>query len=301
LCHHVDDNVAALDLVGQALPIAEEIGSHDAEAKALKNQGHILLAMGNLAEAANGYQQALDIRRELGDLKLAMEPLAGLAHVALFQEDLTQARAHAEEILSYLENNMPASGFTTPPESSEWTGHPLDGTDEPLRVYLTCFHVLDAGQDPRAQQVLIAAHNLLQKRAGSIKDQDLQRCYLENVRINREIIAAYRELQARQRGVQITLSLPRVDAPTGRPLHEDEYLSVTWTPAVPDDDDIPRKGDRRRHRLLRLLQEAADQGAAPTVDDLATALEVSQPTIKRDLAALRRAGHAVQRRGSHGG
>jgi predicted ATPase/DNA-binding SARP family transcriptional activator/DNA-binding transcriptional ArsR family regulator len=301
LCHHEDDNGGALELIQQALPTAEELGSRDVEAKALKNQGHVLLALGHLTKAADAYQRALDIRRELGDSKLAMEPLAGLAHVALFQEDLTQAREHVEEILSYLEDHMPAPGFTAHPETSTWTGHPLDGTDEPLRVYLTCFHVLEAGQDPRAQQVLIAAHNLLQKRAGSITDQDLQRCYLENVRINREVVAAYRDLQTRLQGSQITRALPRSDAPTGRPLREEEYVSVTWTPAAPEDDGIPRKGDRRRHRLLRLLQEAADQGAAPTVDDLAAALDVSQPTIKRDLAALRRAGHTVQTRGSQDG
>jgi DeoR/GlpR family transcriptional regulator of sugar metabolism len=37
------------------------------------------------------------------------------------------------------------------------------------------------------------------------------------------------------------------------------------------------------------------------VDDLAAALDVSRPTIKRDLAALRGAGHAVQTRGSQSG
>jgi predicted ATPase/DNA-binding SARP family transcriptional activator len=291
LCHHVDDNVAALELVQQALPIAQELGSRDVEAQALKNQGHILLALGHLAEAADAYRQALDIRRELGDSKLATELLAGLAQISLNRGDLTQAQAYVQEILNFLESNTPSPG----------SGDALDGTDEPCRVYLTCYRALDATQNPLAQQILTSVHNLLQERAEKIRDKELLRSYREDVTANREIIAAYRELQARQRGAQITLSLPRVDAPTGRPLHEDEYVSVTWTPAAPEDDDITRKGDRRRHRLLRLLQEAADQGAAPTVDDLAAALDVSQPTIKRDLAALRGAGHAVQTRGSQSG
>lgn len=58
---------------------------------------------------------------------------------------------------------------------------------------------------------------------------------------------------------------------------------------------IPDKTDRCQQRLL---WEAAEQGAAPTVDDLATALEVSRATVKRDLAALRQAGREVQTRGS---
>jgi len=67
---------------------------------------------------------------------------------------------------------------------------------------------------------------------------------------------------------------------------------------APEDEEIAAKGARRQHRLQRLVQEAQDQGASPTVDDLAGVLDVSRATIKRDLAALRRAGHRVRTRGS---
>jgi DNA-binding SARP family transcriptional activator len=100
---------------------------------------------------------------------------------------------------------------------------------------------------------------------------------------------------------QIPVRLPSADAPTGRPLRDDEYVTVTWTLSTPEEETMTRKVERRQHRLLRLLQEANEQGAAPTVDDLATVLEVSPGTIKRDLAVLRRAGHAVQTRGSREG
>jgi DNA-binding SARP family transcriptional activator/Tfp pilus assembly protein PilF len=99
----------------------------------------------------------------------------------------------------------------------------------------------------------------------------------------------------------LKVHLPRAGAPSGRPLQDDEFVSVAWTVVAPGDEIIPGKADRRRHCLLRLLQEAEAQGAAPTLEDLATALEVSQPTIKRDLAALRQAGHQVHTRGSRGG
>jgi DNA-binding SARP family transcriptional activator/tetratricopeptide (TPR) repeat protein len=97
---------------------------------------------------------------------------------------------------------------------------------------------------------------------------------------------------------QISVRLPRASAPTGRPLQDDEYVTVTWTLSTPEDSAIGREVDRRRQRLLRLLRQAAEQGAAPTVDDLAEALQVSPPTIKRDLAALRQAGHSAHTRGS---
>ncbi|MGD8968231.1 MAG: DUF1670 domain-containing protein, partial [Anaerolineae bacterium] len=67
----------------------------------------------------------------------------------------------------------------------------------------------------------------------------------------------------------------------------------------PEDEKIPGKIARRRGRILRLLREAAEQSAAPTVADLADALETSARTIKRDLAALRTQGHDVRTRGTH--
>jgi len=97
---------------------------------------------------------------------------------------------------------------------------------------------------------------------------------------------------------RVSVRLPAAGAPTGRPLREDEWVEVVWTVAALEDETIAGKVARRRHRLLRLLREAKEQGAAPTVDDLAAALEVSRATIKRDLAALRRAGHEVRTRGS---
>ena len=107
--------------------------------------------------------------------------------------------------------------------------------------------------------------------------------------------------EAAARELQVVVRLPRDSAPTGRPLQDDEYVAVTWTLSAPEDSVCGSEVERRRQRLLRLLGEAGAQGAAPTVDDLAEALQVSQPTIKRDLAALRRAGHQVHTRGSKRG
>lgn len=96
---------------------------------------------------------------------------------------------------------------------------------------------------------------------------------------------------------QIVVRLAHVDAPTGRPLRDDEFVEVSWTVVAPEDEAIGGKVERRRHCLRRLLQEAAGQEAAPTVPDLAAALGVSARTIKRDLAALRAAGYEPITRG----
>jgi hypothetical protein len=69
----------------------------------------------------------------------------------------------------------------------------LDGTDEPLRVYLTCYRVLRANGDPRAREILDAGYRLLQERATHINDEKLRRSYLESVATHREIVKLWQE------------------------------------------------------------------------------------------------------------
>ena len=105
---------------------------------------------------------------------------------------------------------------------------------------------------------------------------------------------------------QIRVRLASTEAPLGRPLREEDYVSVTWTihkgaeeaAGVRRFPDLRANLACRRHRLLRLLDEAEEQGGAPTVRDLAEVLDVSARTVERDLAALRDAGYAVSTRGS---
>ena len=155
---------------------AQETGCRDPRAQALTVLGHALAGLGRQADAAGAYRRALALRRDLGQSHLLPEPLAGLARVAEACGDRAGALAHVEEILCCLE---------TYPE--------LYGTWEPLRVYLTCYRVLRAGEDPRAEEILDAAYRLLQERAARIEDERLRRSYLENVAAHREIIAAWEE------------------------------------------------------------------------------------------------------------
>ena len=67
----------------------------------------------------------------------------------------------------------------------------MHGSKEPFRIYLTCYQVLQAVDDPRAEEILETAYEMLQERAAKIEDESLQRSFLENVPINREIIAEY--------------------------------------------------------------------------------------------------------------
>jgi tetratricopeptide (TPR) repeat protein len=171
LFHHLENDKAAQEHGQQALLIVQDIGDRFIQGYALTFLGHAQAGLGHLKEAADAYQQALILRQELGERHLAIEPLAGLVRVSLIQGDLTHAQAQVEEILSYLETD-PA----------------IEGTEEPLRVYLTCYRMLRANQDPRAKVVLTTAYSLLQERAVKISDEALRRSFLENMAAHREIV-----------------------------------------------------------------------------------------------------------------
>jgi len=171
LSHQLGDDEAAREYSRQALRITRDLGDRYSYGYALTHLGHALAGLRQLTEAADAYRRALALRRQLGQSHLAPEPLAGLARVALAQGDQAQALAHVEEIVRYLET------------------HPtLDGTEEPFRVYLTCYRVLRANHDPRAGDILDTAHRLLQERAAKIEDEELRRSFLENVAAHRETV-----------------------------------------------------------------------------------------------------------------
>jgi DeoR/GlpR family transcriptional regulator of sugar metabolism len=72
---------------------------------------------------------------------------------------------------------------------------------------------------------------------------------------------------------------------------------------VPEQNELGQpinKAAARQERLQRLCEEAAAQGAEPTVGDLASALGVTARTVDRDIAALRAAGNVLATRGSAG-
>jgi predicted ATPase/DNA-binding SARP family transcriptional activator len=279
LHHHQEDNQSAVRWAQEALDLATTIENQHLQARALINLGHAQVALGNLEEAVASYEQAYLLHLDAGEQGQSLDALAGLARAALRQGQIQKAHDHAEGILDFL-------------------GHPiLQAAKEPLRTYLTCYQVLLAAKDPRAEKVLRDAHCSLQQQAARIPDPTLRRSFLENIAAHCEIAAAYEALQQQPQAESLQVRLSRIDAPTGRPLGDNEMIAVTWTLTAPGDDQIPGKAARRQHRLWRLLQEAAAQRAAPTVEDLAAALHVDARTIKRDLAALRAAGLPTPTRG----
>ena len=185
LAHRQGDDDAARRFSQQALDIARDLGERNLQGYALTHLGHALMGLGHLTEAAAAYWQAHALRRELRQPNLAMESLAGLAGVSLAQGRPALAQEQVEEILAHLEVHDASIGL----------GYSLEGSTDPLQVYLTCYRVLSANQDPRAEQVLMTAHSVLQEQASKIDDGRLRRSFLENVPAHREIVAEVRRGQ----------------------------------------------------------------------------------------------------------
>jgi tetratricopeptide (TPR) repeat protein len=171
--HHLGNQSAAFAYSQVALAASKELQDTHLQGEALTYQAHALVATGVFDEATESYQQAYHLRQELGELPHAMEALAGLAHCSLAQGHYTQAQAQIEEILSFLSTDS------------------LDGAEEPLRVYLTCYRVLDASHDDRAGAVLQTAYKLLTDYASQISDERARRLFLEEVAVHHDIIEYY--------------------------------------------------------------------------------------------------------------
>jgi tetratricopeptide (TPR) repeat protein len=148
------------------------------------------------------------------------------------------------------------------------------------------------GQLPAARDALAWAGSIVETLSENIDDEALQAGFLAAGPVHR-----LREDQAAL-GRQVRVRLARPDAPTGQPLTDDERVEVVWTvdAGEPDAALLASEGKvaLRRARLLRLVEEAREQGAVPTQDDLARALGVTRRTIRSDLAALRQQGHQVR-------
>ncbi|MGB0384856.1 MAG: tetratricopeptide repeat protein, partial [Ardenticatenaceae bacterium] len=176
--HHLENDQRAIDYCQQVLKITQEIGNPYFYAGALTVLAHAQVALGELDQAIYAYQQALMWWQQMQNSHNAMDVLAGLGRISLLQGQLLPAQEYITQILSHLEEHSI-----------------LESTFEPIRVYLTCYQVLQANQDARAKKTLQQAHDLLQKRAAKISDEAMRHLFLTNIAAHREIVAEWQKTQ----------------------------------------------------------------------------------------------------------
>lgn len=308
------------EALGAAAQVMAEVGDRHWQGIILHWQGANHRALGDLAQAEAAAAESLAICREVKNRNFEIAALELLGKIALDRGAPEEARRHFEQAAAVAQANQQSMDRAlnrshlalahlrrghaeeaqrlseeATAEMEEFGGQLSHMKD----VYFERYQIVAAGEGPEAARpYLESAHRHLMDMAANIQEPDLRRSFLENVAHNRDILTAHRLGYPPAPVRRLTVCLPHAAAPTGRPLREEECIDVIWTVAAPEDDEIAGKVARRRRRILRLLREAAEQSAAPTLEDLAEALGVSERTIKRDLAALRAEGHDVQTRGS---
>ncbi len=163
----------AIARVHEALPLLTASGSRWAAAAALRVLGQAELALGRPQAAGDHLAQALASFTELHMPHLALEVRASLAQAALAVGDRAAALAQALAVSEHLNG-----------------GAEFDGTEEPLRLCLDCWQVLDALGDASAAATLASAQTLLRKRAERIADPQRRESFLQQVPYHRRLLQA---------------------------------------------------------------------------------------------------------------
>ena len=293
------------------MALAAEHSFLDEEARMCLSHVELLIFEGRLDEAQTHLERATAIASQLdypalyanvdfrwGQLALAEERFA--EGLACFQQAEGKYQQAGWPNFAHLMDSYAAvchlhlGDLTIAEQLAQKAYHHLREETEACLYYYKVMSAVGKGQ--QAIKALAQAWANVQEKVRVAPDSQSKHNLLEAVPIHREICVAWEQVGDRI----VTVKLAVDNAPTGRPLREDEYVAVTWTVVLSEDQDVVGKTARRRHRLRRLLAEARAQGAAPTVADLASVLDVSVRTIKRDLAALRQAGYPVETRGRAG-
>ncbi len=100
---------------------------------------------------------------------------------------------------------------------------------------------------------------------------------------------------------QVRLVVASLKAPFGPPLAETDKVEVTLTVDTGAEDTAVKAqvglDGQRRGRILRLTEEALEQGGVLTQEDLARVLGVEARTIRRDVQSLKAESHLIHTRG----
>lgn len=169
----------ARELAQDTLPLAREIQHREGEGFLLNTLGQAQLAMGEPAAAQESFTQARAIWETLEPSPYSLQTRAGLAEIALQQNDFLRAKNECDVIFEFLK------------------AHPnRKGDPSALAALLTCFRVETAANDANARAVLDDAYTQLQARADEITDAQMRQSFLENVPANAEIVREWNALQS---------------------------------------------------------------------------------------------------------
>jgi tetratricopeptide (TPR) repeat protein len=141
------------------------------EAYAWLHLGYVLLELHQFAAAAMAFDHSRVGWDTLGQMPLVIEATAGLAAAVWHRGDTDAALAQTETVLNYIATN------------------PLYGVDEPFQVYVTCYQILHAHDDPRAMDILTEARRQMESRLALLTDEQTRHAFLTNIPAHRILMA----------------------------------------------------------------------------------------------------------------
>jgi predicted ATPase/class 3 adenylate cyclase len=135
-----------------------------AEGWACFNMGYAYLLDGKFDLAVNAFLRSVEIRTETNAAILIAESSAGLCEAYLGMQDQASAGKEAEHVFQFMENDPS-----------------FEGTEEPLRMYLSLHTYLEKTKDPRAATVLQNAMELMSGQVSKLRSDEARRMFVENV------------------------------------------------------------------------------------------------------------------------
>lgn len=169
IMHHQGDHTSAISHSDRVIQLGEEYGIRYELPLALLAKGHAYAALHVWQAAIDAYKAIIDLYQALGQEHLICEPRAGLIRVALAQGDQQTVRQQLDLILDQV------------------SGNNLNGTYDPLQVYLTCYEALASAGDAHSADLLGRAYTELQRRAATFSDAVARNVFLDDVAVNRRI------------------------------------------------------------------------------------------------------------------
>ncbi len=194
----------------QSLALARETGNRAVQASMQHSMAELLTAQGDPAAALESAREGLRIMREIGDRRQEAETLTTCGDAALAQRQWDAAAGHfraARDLFSEIDMpywaQMPASGLASALLAGGHMAAALREVDliiarldagigaaDKCGVLLDCYRVLEAAGDRRAEGMLAAAHDEMQRTLARIDDPAQRDAFLSRA-LHQQLLAAW--------------------------------------------------------------------------------------------------------------
>ncbi len=170
LYYRLADTELALTYLEEALVVLRDLNDPWALIHTLNYAAWVLTDIGQLTQAQNYLEEILTTEHNTDHKTLNPETLVHLARVSFGSHNLASALLLGQQALAIIDSYGPTIA------------------EHPVMIYLTCYHIFQAQQDPKqAQNVLSQGQDYLQNQLEQVKDPALQYNYLNHIAENRAL------------------------------------------------------------------------------------------------------------------